>query len=149
MTISPSTKYISRPIFYLLFGLGMIFAVGFACTTMARSYTHEKLRVLTSQLEDYPLPPNARVIKIQSGIWEHDGNGDYCRYWVHHTIETSLSRTEIEAYYADVIIPGINEGGYTRRVSLDFPEQQPTGGLLLFTAQVDDMSERAFNFGCK
>ena len=149
MTTKPSAKYASRPISCLLFSLGIIFAVGFACTIMARSYTHEKLQVLTSRLKDYPLPPNAKVIKIESSMWEHTGNGDYCHYRVLQTIETSLSRADIEAYYTDAVIPGINEGGYTQPILLDFPEQQPIGDLLLFTAQVKDMSERAFNFGCK
>lgn len=95
------------------------------------------------------LPSNTNVLGIERNLGPNSGNGDYCLYLVRQKMATALSRDEILSFYEDAVIPGINEGGFVNNIEVIFPDNQTHDDKLIYFIEVEDMTERYFDFGCR
>ena len=70
-------------------------------------------------------------------------------YLVRQTLSTTLSKDQIQSYYANAVIPGVNEGGYDVIIVTDFSDNQSDNDELIFTIEAHDMTERNFDIFCR
>lgn len=95
-----------------------------------------KLQAHAEKLYDYPLPPSTVVID-QSSEFRKVGNGNNCLFVAEQCLRSSLTRTEIEAYYADVRLTAITTGWFdeakTVPIDVEFQEAGVTTRQTYFT----------------
>jgi hypothetical protein len=127
-----------------------LFIVCFACEGLPRLQSHRRMNELIASVEKYPLPPDTRVKSIESEILESPGGtGDYCLYDIEQEMVTTLSKDEIESYYENAAVPGVNSFGNERGIMVYFPDEQPDDNELLFIIAIYDMTEHIFTPRCK
>lgn len=112
-----------------------------------------------SNLYNYPLPLQTQVTGRQAEVGLM-GNGNHCDFVVEQTFVTSLSRQEIETYYADVLFPPVRsepQGWHDSRTTgihppvrpvLEFQEARDNGQLEFKLRLVDYGYPPGFDFRC-
>ena len=70
-------------------------------------YNNWQLSVFASHLFDYPLPPQTVLIAQHASVGL-EGNGNHCDFRAERELLTSLSESEIAAYYRNVKLPPVN-----------------------------------------
>lgn len=141
-------RELNPKILLLLFCCFSLFIVCLACEGLPRLQIHKRLNELTASLESYPLPPDTKITEFENDLVAAQ-NGDYCYYHIKQTMGTSLNKDEIESYYEDAAVPGINSFGNERGIIVHFPDDRPDDNELLFIIEVYDMTEHIFTPRCK
>ncbi len=97
---------------------------------------NRRLEEFADGLYSYPLPPDTTVLGQHSEIGKV-GNGNNCWYRAEQSMVSTLSREEIEAYYADVTLPRVSFGRWDSvyasirdvPVELEFEQVGPDGRI--------------------
>ena len=111
--------------------------------------SNQNLRMLQDSLHNYPLPPNTHILERLSSLEGNQGTGDYCIFIIHQTMSTTLSQEEILKYYENLRIPGVNELGDDAWIKVDIDESIDDSKPWQFTIEVEDQTERMFDFRCR
>src|SRR5688500_7730661 len=83
-----------------------VFGCGLTCL-LPVLYNNWQLDRFARNLYDYPLPPQTEVVNHQAEVGLM-GNGNHCDYVVRQVLLTSLVPEDIEAFYADVMLPAVD-----------------------------------------
>lgn len=113
---------------------------------LPQHYNNRQLQQFAANLYNYPLPPHSEIVS-QSAEVGLMGNGNHCDFLVTQTLVTELSQAEIEAYYAGVALPPVNNHnqgvapetrGLPIPVTVSYDESPSSDGRLRFTLTLLD-----------
>jgi|GEM_PF-6803496 len=67
-----------------------------------------RLNTFAQQLFDYPLPPLTTEISRETQTNQFGGSANFCHYEAILQVMTHLNKSELEAYYEDLMIVGVD-----------------------------------------
>jgi len=96
---------VAAPILLYLLFLTLLFSRAL----IIRIHSEIRLQNFAPPFLEYPLPPQTVEVShsARSGGLSSQGSARACEFEVSRTLRTELSRTEIEAYYAEVGFPPV------------------------------------------
>jgi hypothetical protein len=131
----------SRPRVILL-AITLCIVTSCALLMLVPVWTNDQLLQRFAQhLFTYPLPPKTRLIH-QSAVVGLFGSGNHCDFYARQTLVTELSRAEVEHYYQQVLLPGLeipSEPSGTDHIKLSFTTMPTTSQFLQFTTQIAEV----------
>jgi hypothetical protein len=116
-------------------------------TLIPQWVNNRRLDHFATHLFTYPLPPKTRIVDTNAVVGLL-GNGNHCDFIATQTLESELSRAEIEQYYRNVTLPGIEsdaplEPNGRVSVHLAFVESSSADIVVRFTTRIAEVGDPA------